>query len=100
MPAPLVALVLLLVGRLADDAAVERHAVELHGEAAILVAPGRTDAVPEALAVASFPDVVGDVRWCLTGGFGFSGRVGHGVSPSFDLQPRPSGPYGSDQTDA
>ena len=54
-----------LVGRLANDAAIERDAFKLDCESAILVALCDTDPVPEALAVSCFTDVIGDMSGLL-----------------------------------
>src|SRR5579871_4493429 len=94
VPAPGL-LVVLLVGRLADDAAVERDAVELDREAAVLVGPGDADPVPVALAVAAPADVPGDVGRGFSGRFGFGVGVGHDRSPSRRFPAPPLGPYGT-----
>src|SRR5271154_5267541 len=68
------------------DAAVERHAIELHVEAlAVLVLPCGAYPREESFAALAIADLVGDVAGAFrAGGFiGFGGCVSHWFSPSF-----------------
>jgi len=57
-PAPVALWLAVALGLGQDDAAGERHGVELDGEPAVAVAPGHSDAVPVAGLVFAVSDLV------------------------------------------
>jgi hypothetical protein len=69
---PVEVLILFLVGGLADEASIERYAIELHGEATILVGPCDSHTGPITFPVSAFTDVPGDVTGGFAGRLGFS----------------------------